>query len=113
MGTHLAHRSSLLAMLAYVRGCVWSVENPKNSELIQTYSMQFLILFFQCLERRGFQGAGVTQYSLNLRDFGADTLKPLWVYSSEGIEDALSAAAPFCSLPRPANPIALQTLVRI
>lgn len=102
LGDRLANRSALIAMIAYSRGCLWSVENPKNSEIIHSAPFQFLIQWSQCLERSSGFLSAVTRYTVNLGDFGADTMKPVWIYSLDCVGDAFQTPAPREKSSRPA-----------
>ena len=70
LGDALANRSVILSMIAFARGCLWSVENPKNSEIIHSDPFQFLIQRSQCVEKSSGFPSGVTRYTINLGDFG-------------------------------------------
>ena len=89
LGNALASRTAVLAMLAWCKGVVWSVENPCNSALIQQRDMQFLVRWFAEKEANGWP-AGVRRHSVCLGSFGAASRKPVWVYSSDDLTGPLS-----------------------
>lgn len=72
-GNLMVARLTILLAIAVAKGCMWSLEQPVNS-LLDGH-----VLFQQFLRLKQ-----VTCYrvSTSLSWFGADTRKPIWVYSS-------------------------------
>lgn len=66
-------RLVVLICLAIAKGCWWCMEQPKGSLLEQH------VLFQKLLKLKEVQ---VSRVTCCLGWFGADTLKPVWIYSS-------------------------------
>ena len=67
---------------------MFTIENPKGSQLVNTVPMQYLISFFK-------DKGGLNQYTINLGDWGAESLKPLWIYSADDVTEALTSYTSF------------------
>lgn len=66
-------RVAILLALAAAKCCWWNMEQPKNS-LLEGH-----VLFQSFLKLKQ---VAVTRVTCCLGYFGADTLKPVWIYSS-------------------------------
>ena len=69
-------RVVLLLCIAAAKGCWWMLEQPKGSLLESHVAFQ---LFLRMVPKLN---TSVSRFSTSLCWFGADTRKPLWVYSS-------------------------------
>ena len=65
-------RVAMLLALAAAKCCGWNMEHPKNS-LLEGH------VLFQSFLR--LKHIAVTRVTWRLGHFGADTLKPVWIYS--------------------------------
>ena len=101
LGNTLAGASVALVLLAWARGSIVTVENPKNSELVHSRPMQYLIEFFsdRCSQLGVQLCHQLRQYTINLGDFGAETLKPVWLYAAEDLDEALTSTCRFQDRP--------------
>ncbi|CAE7226682.1 unnamed protein product [Symbiodinium microadriaticum] len=88
LGNRLVGVTVAFALLAWWRGSVFTIENPKGSQLVNTVPMQYLISFFK-------DKGGLNQYTINLGDWGAESLKPLWIYSADDVTEALTSYTSF------------------
>lgn len=66
-------RVCILLCLAIAKGCWWCLEQPKGSLLDQHVLFQAMLKLKEVTVKR---------VTCSLGYFGADTLKPLWIYSS-------------------------------
>ena len=69
-------RVSVLILIAVAKAVWWKLEQPKGSLLEGHLLFQALLRLLEKLKVK------VTRVSTSLCWFGADTVKPLWVYSS-------------------------------
>ena len=95
LGTRLAAASSALATLLWLRGHLWSMENPVNSTLEQSEPLQYLVRWLRRRAEEGMPSAKMHAFTVSLGDFGAASLKPVWVYASEDLTDPLTAMGNF------------------
>ena len=70
-------RVCVLLVLAFAKQVWWCLEQPKGS-LLENH-----VLFQSMLKLKH---AAVTKVTCSLGWFGADTLKPIWVYSSNFVD---------------------------
>ena len=76
-------RVVLLLCIAAAKGCWWMMEQPKGSLLEDHVAFQVFLRMLQKLN------ASVSRCSTSLCWFGADTRKPLWIYSSPFTKSAV------------------------
>lgn len=79
LGTCLASRSSLLALLAWALGGTFILEQPRASLMTALPSWQWVLAFFQQM------GNPIQLSSVNMACFRAPTLKPTALYSPESL----------------------------
>lgn len=88
LGSALAARSALLAMLAWARGCCFVLEQPLRSIMTALPSWQGVIGFFEEA------GHPLKMNSLNMAAFRAPTLKPTALYSAEDLQWLMDMPTP-------------------
>ena len=93
-GTRLAAVSSALALLLYLRGHIWTMENPVNSQLQNSSAVQYFVRWLKRKEEQGLEDASMLQFQVNLGDWGAPSLKPVWIYASEDLTEPLTTHGP-------------------
>ena len=77
-------REVILALIAWARGAVISIEQPVNSLLVHSPSFQLLLQFFADASHvAGWACKGVQCATVALGHFGAESMKPIWVYTTE------------------------------
>ena len=110
-GNCLVSVASVFAMLAWLRGSIFVIENPKGSQLVNSIPMQWLIRFFNetLSARTGL--SSLYQFTVNLGDWGSETLKPVWLYSPTDLTAPLTSFMPFHD--RPSNSCSSQPVTLV
>ena len=86
LGTTLASRSSLLALLAWALGAVWILEQPSRSCMLKLQSWQFVLKYFAERLEEGWSHAQVLRNSICMAAFRGPTLKPTALWSNESLD---------------------------
>ena len=89
LGTCLASRSALLALLTWGIGGMWILEQPSTSSMTYLVSWQMLITFFA---NKGLPS--VMRNSVFMAAFRGATLKPTALFSNESLEDLMNLPVP-------------------
>ena len=76
LGNRLTQKSAFLALLAFARGCGFTWEQPRGSQMWHHPACQAI------LEWMGTLAAQVFRSEIHLGDFLAPTEKPIWLYST-------------------------------
>ena len=80
-GTFFANLTAACAMLHHARGGCIGIEQPRNSKLEIQQAMQYLMTWLQK------SASGLYRHSLDLGAFGAESQKPIWLYSDQEVEN--------------------------
>ena len=80
-GTFFANLTAACAMLHHARGGCFGIEQPRNSKLEIQQAMQYLMTWLQK------SASGLYRHSLDLGAFGAESQKPIWLYSDQEVEN--------------------------
>ena len=101
-GNVLAGITAALALLAWCRGCCFSIENPRGSSLIEHPCMQLVVRWLREKDHQGFGTCCLKQHSVSLGKFGAPTQKPALIYSADVMDSDLPDPAQL-EAPHPAS----------
>ena len=112
LGNALVERSVALATLAFHRGVQVLLEQPRNSQLQIHPMVQWL------LEHLSSHGHDLFRQTVYLGEYGAESLKPIWLYSLRELElptyDVdFSAAGSSVSSSQSSQPVTFQSLGNI
>ena len=88
-GNVLAGITAALALLAWCRGCCFSIENPRGHPC-----MQLVVRWLREKDHQGFGTCCLKQHSVSLGKFGAPTQKPVLIYSADVMDIDLPDPAP-------------------
>jgi len=94
IGTLLAARSSILALLAWAMGAMWVLEQPSTSVMIYIPSWQEAVRFFCKKAEQGWPRAKLWRNSIFMAAFKGSTLKPLSLFSCECLEVLMNMPIP-------------------
>ena len=112
LGSVLAGRSSLLALLTWSMGAFFVLEQPLQSLMTTLPSWQSVIGYFEEAEGRGWAGSKIKLNSICMASFRAPTLKPTALYSTEELQLLLNMPVPpKAERPMVENPVCRQQLV--
>ena len=100
LGTTLASRSSLLALLAWAMGAVWILEQPSSSCMLMLQSWQFVLKFFAEKLAEGWSHSQVLRNAISMAAFRGPTLKPTALWSNESLDLLMNMPV----LPKDARP---------
>ena len=100
LGTILASRSSLLALLSWALGAMWVLEQPLSSVMIALPSWQVVVRFFAEKENQGWPNCLVKQNNVFMAAFRGPTLKPTSLFSNESLDLLMNLPVP----PKEARP---------
>lgn len=88
LGSCLASRSAMLALLTWAWGGFWSVEQPSRSLMMALPTWQYALDFFAK------SGLPVKVNTFCMASFRAPTLKPTALYSTEEMSDLMNLPLP-------------------
>ena len=94
LGTTLASRSSLLALLTWAMGATWTLEQPSTSCMLDLQSWQAVIHFFQEKTNQGWCNSLVLRNSVVMAAFRGPTLKPTALWSNANLEVLMNMYIP-------------------
>ena len=94
VGSVLAARSALIALLTWGVGAVWTLEQPLRSLMSQLPSWQMVIGYFKEAEQiHGWPNASVKMSPLAMAAFRAPSLKPTAIFSNEVLQSLVDMPA--------------------
>ena len=96
LGTCLAARSAIIAILCWSLGGVWILEQPSSSCMTYLNSWQVAIKFFVKKMEEGWPNAdaGVLRNSIYMAAFRGPTLKPTALFSCQSLESLMNMPVP-------------------
>ena len=94
LGTVLASRSSVLALLAWALGATWVLEQPSTSCMLFIPSWQAVIRWFQEKSSNGWPNALVLRNAICMAAFRGATLKPTALWSTESLDLLMNMPIP-------------------
>lgn len=94
LGTRLASRSSLLALLTWAMGATWTLEQPSTSCMLYLQSWQAVIRFFQEKTNEGWCNSLVLRHAIAMAAFRGPSLKPTALWSHENLEVLMNMYIP-------------------
>lgn len=94
LGSTLAARSALLALLAWGLGGMSVLEQPLSSIMLALPSWQAVVRFFKEKEEEGWGSCSVKKSSVYMASFRGPTLKPTALFSSEPLEWLMNLPVP-------------------
>ena len=94
LGTVLASRSSLLALVSWALGSVWVLEQPSTSCMLYLPSWQSVIKYFQDRSNEGWPQALVLRNAICMAAFRGPTLKPTALWSTESLDLLMNMPVP-------------------
>ena len=106
IGTCLAARSAILALIAWCMGAIWVLEQPSSSCMLYLTSWQVIIRWFSEKVSQGLCNATVLRNSVFMVSFRGPTLKPTSLFSNESLEMLMNVPVPPKELRPPAAPVA-------
>ena len=80
LGNTLASRTVFLCLLAYLRGSIFTVEQPRLSRLQEHPHFQYMMRFL--MQR----GVTLRRHEVHLGEYGADSRKPIWLYAPVDVD---------------------------
>ena len=94
LGTVLASRSSLLALVGWALGSVWVLEQPSTSCMLFLPSWQSVIKYFQDRSNEGWPHALVLRNAICMAAFRGSSLKPTALWSTESLDLLMNMPVP-------------------